>query len=72
MKFSFVQDHTNLKYSHPWEELFPYCNHCGTMTSNRKGVCTGCLTGVPWDLTRTTRLTNIILDDMEQFLCTDQ
>ncbi len=65
MSFSFVTDNTKLKYDRPWEEMFPYCNNCGGITANREGICTGCLDGVPWDLNRTTWLTDVITDQWE-------
>lgn len=62
MSFSFVTDNTKLRYNRPWEEMFPYCVKCGIISSNRGGVCTGCLDGVPWSVERTTWLTDVITE----------
>lgn len=62
MSFSFVIDNTKLKYPKPWSKYFPYCEKCGIITANMKGVCTGCLNGVPWDIQRTTKLTEVITE----------
>lgn len=66
MKY-FVVDHTNLKYNKPWSVDFPFCS-CGTITANSLGTCTGCLTGVPWNLERTTVLTQKITEEWEIFV----
>ncbi|RJQ26412.1 hypothetical protein C4577_03610 [Candidatus Parcubacteria bacterium] len=65
MSFSFITDNTKLKYNKLWSPDFPYCNNCGIITACSRGICTGCQDSVPWDLERTTRLTDIITKDWD-------
>lgn len=60
-----IQDLTHLKYYKPWSPSFPYCNRCGIISSNRGGICSGCLDGCPWDLGRTLWLTDVITEGWE-------
>ena len=68
----FIEDNLHLRYPRPWEPYFPYCTKCGIITVNLSGVCTGCLTGTPWSLVRTTKLSTIIYKEWgEKGNCSD-
>lgn len=64
---NFKIDNTHLRYKKDWTPDFPYCTRCGTITAAIKGICCGCLTGVPWDIDRTSVITDKILEDESIF-----